>query len=413
MRYVSGPYTSGQLFDGMNEVELWITKECLKFTNLAVTDDTFVREASRRIMDMSEGRNDFVLDANGIPGVYVLFMPDGEGYMKNLSKDGTICAYDDTWQPYHPAFMVGGSIISEDWIGKYPCGRVGTVNYGCSLYGLDPAHSWNYDQFKALCDAGGGGFHLMTAAEGALMGLLALHDGFEPRGNDYYGKSYAVTSERGATSYIYKDSNRAYPWRSKCGSGPVTWRLGGSPHGVSDLRGNVWEWQAGYRTMDGELQFIPDNDAADSSVDTGASGAAWKAMLPDGSFVAPGTEGTYKWDYKAANPPAGTYNAFELATGIVNPAADGNPYGCMATSDIGARDGVTVHDRLVWLGVMPGVRCPSGRTWMRSQGSGERLLFWGGSIDDASGAGLGARYGYYARTDTVSYVGGRRAFFKR
>lgn len=413
MRYVSGPYTSRQLFDNVTEIEQWITKECLKFENLVVTDDAFVREASRRLMDISEGRNDFVLDANGIPGVYVLFMPNSDGYMKNLTKEGTICAYDDTWYPYHLVFIVGGQIVSEYWTGKYQCGRINGTNYGCSLYGLDPAHSGNYDHFKSLCDAGGNGFHLMTATAGAFLGLMVLRDEFEPSGNDYYGKSYEYTSERGATSYINTDSNRAYPWRHKCGTGPVTWRLGGSPYGVADLRGNVWEWQAGYRTVDGELQFIPDNNAADSSVDTGSSSTAWKAMLEDGSFVDPGTEGTYKWDYKAANPPSGTYNAFELATSIVNPAANGDPYGCMVTADIRARDGVSIHNKLVWLGVMPGTRCPSGRTWMRSQGTGERLLFWGGSFSAASGAGFGARHGASARTDTGYDFGGRRAFYKR
>ena len=41
------------------------------------------------------------------------------------------------------------------------------------------------------------------------------------------------------------------------------WSHDGTPFGIWDLNGNVWEWVGELRIVDGEIQVIPDNDAAD------------------------------------------------------------------------------------------------------------------------------------------------------
>ena len=76
--------------------------------------------------------------------------------------------------------------------------------------------------------------------------------------------------------------------------------------GVWDLNGNVWEWIRGVRLVCGELQVIPYNNAADASVNTGASSNEWRALnasatsyndlfvVPDGKGT---TAGTVKLDY--------------------------------------------------------------------------------------------------------------------
>lgn len=61
--------------------------------------------------------------------------------------------------------------------------------------------------------------------------------------------------------------------------------------------GNVWEWVAGLRLVNGEIQIIPDNDAAFASTDMSASSPLWKAIrASDGALVSPGTSGTLKYD---------------------------------------------------------------------------------------------------------------------
>ena len=50
--------------------------------------------------------------------------------------------------------------------------------------------------------------------------------------------------------------------RSKTGSGPTTQNHDNTIYGVSDLNGNVWEWLAGLRLLDGVIEHIPNNDTA-------------------------------------------------------------------------------------------------------------------------------------------------------
>ena len=50
------------------------------------------------------------------------------------------------------------------------------------------------------------------------------------------------------------------------------------------------QWVAGLRLVNGEIQIIPNNDAA-LNPDSG-----WQAILPSGQLVAPGTSGTLKYD---------------------------------------------------------------------------------------------------------------------
>ncbi|MCP6237317.1 hypothetical protein NL436_27935, partial [Klebsiella pneumoniae] len=80
--------------------------------------------------------------------------------------------------------------------------------------------------------------------------------------------------------------------RTLTGAGPVTWRHDGTPAGIADLVGNIWEFTPGLRLVDGEIQVLANNDAATASDFTDA--APWKAVLQDGSLVAPGTSGTLK-----------------------------------------------------------------------------------------------------------------------
>jgi len=80
------------------------------------------------------------------------------------------------------------------------------------------------------------------------------------------------------------------------GSGPISWMHDGSPWGVWGMNGNFYQWTTGFRQKAGEIQVIPNNDAALPTTNHSDTSDAWKAMLANGSLVAPGTAGTLKYD---------------------------------------------------------------------------------------------------------------------
>lgn len=402
MTYVSGQYTSKQIMDNIVEVEEALTKEALAGTALAITDAEKQADYKARIEDLSLGRNTVLFDANNKPSVYTIYKPDEKARLDYLSNSGTHFTSVDN---LHPAFIVNGAVV-EILIGKYLAGRVDGTNHAVSLRGLDPANSLNFDTSLSLCAAKGSGHHLMTQAEWAYLSLLAIREGFQPRGNDSYGDSYQDSTEFGVASYI--SSGRVY--RTRTGSGPVGWHLDGTPFSPADLRGNVREWNGGYRINEGELQVIQDNNAADNTKDQSASSTLWKAILQDGSLVAPETADTYKWDFVATPPAEGTA-AFQLNIAIDNPPADSTPYGENSFATLDAKLGVTIHDILRYLGIMPPLaNAPLGTQYMRNVG--ERLGVAGGAWHLPSIAGLGFRFAVIERTYSSYYVGFRPAFYR-
>lgn len=405
MKYTSGRYTSKQLMDNIIDVENALTRKALEGTALAIDDETLQADFTARIEDLSLGRNTVIFDANNKPSVYTIYKPDEKARLDYLSNGGTHFTSVNT---LHPAFMVNGSIV-EILVGKYLAGKVAGTNHAVSLRGLSPANYTTFDNALSLCSAKGIGHHLMTQAEWAYLSLLAIREGYQPRGNDYYGKSYQDSTEFGMAgdSYVYSDGKIG---PTLTGSGPVGWHLDGTPFSPADLRGNVREWNGGYRINEGELQVIQNNDAADNTKDQSASSLLWKAILQDGSLVAPATADTYKWDYVSVPAPAGTAG-FRLNIAIENAAPDTSAYGVNTFSSLAAKAGVTVHDILRVLGIMPPLaNSPLGTQYMRNVG--ERLGFAGGNWHYTSYAGLWYRDASNGRTLSSSYIGFRPAFYR-
>ena len=401
MKFVAGRYTSGQVMDSIIEVESWITREYLKDPSNGITDTEMQKDMENRMLDYSFGKNECVFDDNNAPSIYVVYNPDEKAWLTYLNNSQT---HFTTNNGMHPAFIVNGDFV-QILIGKYLAGRVGGSNKAVSLRGLDPAHSINFDNALSACASKGVGHHIMTNAEWAYLTLLALREGFQPRGNDNYGRSYQDGSERG-TPTIVSGSNFG---RTLTGSGPLGWHLDGSILSPADMRGNVLEWLGGYRTVDGELQVLENNNAADSSKDQSSGSALWKAILEDGSLVAPGTADTYKWDYKTT-PPAEGSAAYELVTSLTYQQPNATPYGGVGFGSLTPRAGVDVHDILRILLLMPTLANPAlGSTYMRNVG--ERLSCAGGDWDRTSGAGLGYRTGT-ERSSTSTYIGFRPALYR-
>ncbi|KAB0494021.1 hypothetical protein [Pseudomonas vancouverensis] len=288
----------------------------------------------------------------------------------------------------HPAFIVNGIEKTEFFYGAY----AGVIKNGelLSLPNVNPARSSGFDTFSTAARASGAGWHMGTNAEWAALMLWCHKNGFVPRGNSNYGGSSDAAFETGrrvdggAPGLVTGDPVVL------TGSGPASWRHDNTPNGISDLNANLWEWQGGMRLMDGEIQIIPNNDAA--SADLSSTSAAWKAIrLTDGALVAPGTAGTAKFD-SPTDTTVGNGGSPVLSSTIINrngPIGDNGTFGVMTAPFNGMTTaaGVTAPAILLALGLFRHKDvADSDLIYLRNYG--ERLLFRGGGFGSGSAAGL-------------------------
>lgn len=350
----------------------------------------------------SGGRQTVLRTAKGQP-CYVNIVPKF-----NLED---VTSTDSLGSGVHPAFIVSGIEKSEIFVGTYQ----GIVKNGelLSLPGVNPARSTSFDSFNATARANGIGWHLMTNAEWAALQLWCHKNGFTPRGNSNYGRSSDSTFE---TARRVDGGTPGLTSGDPCvltGSGPASWHHDNSSAGVSDLVGNVWEWQGGLRLVDGEIQIIPNNDAV--TADLSASSTVWKAIrLSDGALVAPGTAGTAKFDSPAATT-TGNGGTPVLSDTIANrngTAGDNaNAAGVMDAqfNAMTTAAGVTVPAILRALGLFRHADiADSDRIYVRNYG--ERLPIRGGAWDSGAHAGLRALNFLYPRSLASTYIGARPAF---
>lgn len=281
-------------------------------------------------------------DKDGNPSIFCKFHK-----MKSSDLDPSLPNHT------HPAFIING--VEQDYIllGKYKGTCIDGTTSGTihSLPNMPPAHSRTADQFLAQCRAFGGGASGMTVADRGFLLLLAQKNGWNPGGNSDYGhcykdavrydlaKSVKAGDKRGWRGWLYEclidhttaaelepdiaplywkkikriGGTEAYPTMhdegrnnlilTLNGSGPLDWYLDGTPGSMCDVVGNQFEQDYGYRIVAGEIQILPDNNAADADSDLSASSAAWRAILPNAAndgytLVAPGTPGTLHWTWQ-------------------------------------------------------------------------------------------------------------------
>ncbi len=298
----------------------------------------------------------------------------------------------------HPMFVVDDVALPEVYISKYQ--NIVMHDRAYSLPFKDPRVYITFDQAKAASEAKGLGWHLMTNPEYAGLALWCLKNGFMPHGNNAYSADHAHPHERGVVTYTYGNGTKG---RVATGSGPATWNHDGTDAGICDLNGNVWEWAGGLRLVNGEIQVIPHNNAA-KHLDQSETSVQWRAILQDGTFAAPGTANTLKYDTSAAG---GTGTGI-LSTTVSNPGS-GSASAYNEFQTLTARAGVTVPMLLKLLGLMPpGGELEGDGFWLRN--FGERLPLRGGLWDSASGAGVFALILSYPRALSDGNVGFRAAF---
>lgn len=247
----------------------------------------------------------------------------------------------------HPAFIIND--VEQDYIllGKYKAGVVETpVQTIVSAPNIVP---FNDSPSRLLIAAkkAGAGITGMTVADYGFIKLLAQKNGWTPKGNTNRGQSHEDATVWEAHKAVTVDTVRAYKgWRYQCliahttsddlfpdlapaywkrlnfiggvvksayngnsfftlnGSGPMDWYLGKDLGNLSDIIGSDNEVKYGYRIVSGELQILPNNDAADPEADLSENATTWKAILPNANndgytLVAPGTSGTLKWNYSS------------------------------------------------------------------------------------------------------------------
>ena len=205
--------------------------------------------------------NVVIYDKAGIPSVMVRF-----SRVTNKELFGGL-------DRVHPAFIIDGKVYDEIYISKYPNVIINGRAY--SLPMQQPKIDIAFDEAVEACRSKGEGWHLWTAMERGLLANICKRDGIFPHGNDSYGKWHGDSSEQGQ---IYGEG------KTLTGSGPDTWNHDHTPFGVSDLCGNIWEWFAGLRLVDGVLQYIPNNDAS-ADIDLSRKSDKWKTMLCDDKSI--------------------------------------------------------------------------------------------------------------------------------
>lgn len=309
-----------------------------------------------------------------------------------------------------PAFIVNGVEKSQIFVGQYQA--IVKDSRAVCLPGVDPATSMTFDNALLYCKNKGQGWHLMSNAEWAALAFWCWKNNFQPRGNTNYGRSHAATYETGrrvdgAAPGVTTGTPRTY-----AGSGPASWRHDNTWAGIADLVGNIYEWVGGLRLNTGEIQILPNNDAADNTKDQGAASALWKAILAsDGSLVNPGTPGTCKYDSVNAGT-TGSVGAPQLDDVIDNsnaPASGDDGYTTVAFQSLAADIGITAPALLKKLLLFPHAATDlNGNLWLRNYG--ERLPSRGSGWNRGANAGLFDLDLSYVRSSTHSDIGFRPAF---
>lgn len=295
----------------------------------------------------------------------------------------------------HEAFIVNGVNKSELFYGTYPGSIVGAELVSQPM--VHPAVSRNFDTFRIAAAACGAGHHLVTNAERAAVALWCWKNGFQPRGNNNWGRDVTNTWETGRRTDGVMPGVASGDGATLTGSGPVSWRHDNTSTGIADMNGNVWEWSTGMRINNGEIQVLPNNNAADNTLDVSATSALWQAIDgATGALVAPGSANTVK--YAASGTTAYTLVRASGATfeGMTNPSATPVSAAALAV--------------MTSLGMFPVAASGLGADIFYLDVTGERVPFFGGAWNISGGAGVFALSLDAPRSSVYGYVGARPAY---
>ena len=335
--------------------------------------------------------NAVLLDNAGLPSIMV--------YIPKFKISDVI---DGGSSATHPAFIVNGQEVPGFYFSKYQ--NIMQDGLAYSMPGEDPANSLNFDTARQYCEAKGAGWHLPTFAEWAAIALWCKKNGTMPKGNNNYGKDTTETNYKAVPTYVYNDAGVMRVGRVATGTGPLTWSHDGTLEGIWDLNGNVWEWLGGYRVVNGQPQFLANNDAADSDNPQTVSSQLWKAIdATTGLLVDPTAPGTVKLDYVSGK---WTYCTTITSQEDSSRACSFKDVTCTADVKQPAQD---VLRALAMLPVA-GDTNYGDDYFYANNGAAERLAYRGGGWNGGANAGVFSVNGNNPRSSVSTYVGFRSAF---
>lgn len=122
-----------------------------------------------------------------------------------------------------PWWIVDGVEKEVIWVSKYINVVVNDRAY--SLPMKDPKVYIDFDTALAVCRRKGEGWHLNQNGVFAAINLWCMKNGFTPRGNTNWDRSYEKAYEKGVNTYVDGSHGGG---RTATGSGPVTWNHDGS-----------------------------------------------------------------------------------------------------------------------------------------------------------------------------------------
>lgn len=304
-------------------------------------------------------RNEVIFDSRGIPDIMAAFTPDELGLPAELK----------------------GKKVSEYLISKYPNTLIDGVPH--SLPFQKPAVEINHDDAIRLCEAKGPGWHLTTNDEWAALALQSWENDTMPTGNTNSGKSHSHPEQTGITY------DGGYG-KTLTGSGPIAWNHDRTAEGVSDMCGNIWEHVGGIRFLNGQVQVIPNNEAA-AGADQSSNSKEWQAIY------------TEDGDPVYFNPKDGDI--------LLEPTeANDKDYDGVRFTDLEAH-GMDVPDKLIKLGLYPPAGYESDEYfWIDN--NGERCVFRGGHWPNGADAGVFCLGGNNSRTGVGAHIGFRSALVR-
>ena len=169
--------------------------------------------------------NRLLYDDMGLPSVMV--------YVPKFRLSEVLTGGADT---YHPAFIINGTVVDGIYISKYQ--NVVEDGRAYSLPGRDPKTSITWDTARGYCEAKGTGWHMMTKAEWAMLGLWCKAHGVFPKGNNQYGKDSTETAYTAIPATYGTGTDAGKIYHTATGTGPLTWSHDGTMKGIMDLNGN-------------------------------------------------------------------------------------------------------------------------------------------------------------------------------
>ena len=343
--------------------------------------------------------NDLLYDDKGLPSVMV--------YIPKFKLSDVIAGASDST---HPAFIVNGTEIDGFWVSKYQ--NIMQDSRAYSLPCEDPKASINFDTARTYCENKGDGWHCMTRAEWAAIALWCLNNGFQPKGNNRYGRDDSDSTYDGIPMTYGTGADAGKIYHIATGSGPISYSHNNALSGIWDLNGNVNEWQGGIRLVKGEIQVLVNNNAADADNSQAAASAQWKAinaaatgsndlyLTPNGSGT---TSGSVKLDYVS--------NHWQWDT-TISSQDDSSRSATFASTTCSGNISATAKELLYALCLMPASSTAtdySGDYFYANNGADERAFYAGGSY--STGANAGVFYlSVNARSGTNPTVGFRSAY---